>query len=329
VVASSFMDKLNVLVVENNPKEPKPPLLNTMPDFVSYVEGTTLADFETSLPDAEVILSWGAKRDLMAQLLAAGPKLRWIHSRSAGLDSLMFPALVDSEVPLTNGRGVFSQSLGEFVIGAVLFFAKDMKRMLRSQKEGRWDQFDVQEIRGQTLGIVGYGDIGRAIAKRASAMEMKVLAMRRRPELSAGDPYVTEMFGFGQKKELMERCDYVVSALPLTPETKDFLSVEDFGAMKKSAIFMNVGRGPVVDEPALIAALQSGQIRGAALDVFAVEPLPDGHPFYSMENVLMSAHCADNTAEWLNDAMRFFYQNLDRFWRNEPLLNVVDKRAGY
>jgi phosphoglycerate dehydrogenase-like enzyme len=322
------MDKLNLLVVEN-PKEPKPPLLDQMPDYVSYVEGTTLADFGASLAEAEVILSWGAKRDLMAELLATAPKLRWIHSRSAGLDGLMFPALVESPVPLTNGRGVFSQSLGEFIIGAVLFFAKDMRRMLRSQKEGRWDQFDVQEIRGQTLGIVGYGDIGRAIAKRASALEMKVLAMRRRPELSEGDPYVSEMFGFGQKKELMERCDYVVSALPLTPETKDFLSTEDFAAMKKSAIFMNVGRGPVVDEPALIAALQSGQIRGAALDVFAVEPLPAGHPFYSMDNVLMSAHCADNTAEWLNDAMRFFYQNLDRFWRHESLLNVVDKKAGY
>jgi phosphoglycerate dehydrogenase-like enzyme len=322
------MEKINLLVVEN-PKEPKPPLLDRMPDYVSYVQGTALADFETSLAQAHVILSWGAKRDLMAQMLAKAPKLRWIHSRSAGLDSLIFQELVESPVPLTNGRGVFSQSLGEFVIGAVLFFAKDMKRMLRSQKEGRWDQFDVQEIRGQTIGIVGYGDIGRAIAKRASAMEMKVLAMRRRPELSNGDPYVSEMFGFGQKKELMERCDYVVSALPLTSETKDFLSTADFAAMKKSSIFMNVGRGPVVDEPALIAALRNEQIRGAALDVFAVEPLPAGHPFYSMDNVLMSAHCADNTAEWLNDAMRFFYQNLDRFWRKEPLLNVVDKKAGY
>src|SRR5277367_926970 len=121
------MDKLNVLVVES-PKEPKPPLLNEMPAYVDYVEGTKLADFEASVAEAEVILSWGAKRDLIAQLLAGAPKLRWIHSRSAGLDSLMFPELVESPVPLTNGRGVFSQSLGEFIIGAVLFFAKDMPR---------------------------------------------------------------------------------------------------------------------------------------------------------------------------------------------------------
>jgi phosphoglycerate dehydrogenase-like enzyme len=328
VVASSFMDKLNLLVVES-PKEPKPPLLEMMPDNVNFVEGTTLADFEESVAEGDVILSWGAKREVMEQLLARSPKLRWIHSRSAGLDGLMFPALVESPVPLTNGRGVFSQSLGEFILAGILYFAKDIPRMLRSQKAGLWDQFDVQEIRGQTLGIIGYGDIGRAIAKRASAMEMKVLGMRRRPELSEGDANVAELFGFGEKKKMIERCDYVVSAMPLTPDTKDFVNAEDFAAMKKTAIFMNVGRGPVVDEPALIAALQSGQIRGAALDVFAVEPLPAGHPFYSMENVLMSAHCADNTAEWLYDAMRFFYQNLERFSRNEPLLNVVDKEAGY
>jgi phosphoglycerate dehydrogenase-like enzyme len=322
------MGKVNLLVVEN-PNEPKPPLIDQMPDYVNFVEGAKAADFDSAVAEADAILSWGAKRDVMEKLLASAPKLKWIHSRSAGLDSLLFPALIESPVPLTNGRGVFSQSLGEFVIGAVLFFAKDMRRMLRSQKEGRWDQFDVLEIRGQTLGIIGYGDIGRAIAKRAAAMEMNVLAMRRRPDLSEGDPFVSELFGFGQKKEMIERCDYVVSALPLTPETKAFIDAADFAAMKPTAVFLNVGRGPVVDEPALIEALQSGRIKGAGLDVFAVEPLPAGHPFYSMENVLMSAHCADNTSEWLNDAMRFFYGNLERFSKGEPLLNIVDKKAGY
>jgi phosphoglycerate dehydrogenase-like enzyme len=322
------MEKVNLLVVEN-PKEPKPPLLDRMPEYVNFVEGAKVTDFDGAVAEADAILSWGAKRDVMETLLANAPKLKWIHSRSAGLDGLLFPALIESPVPLTNGRGVFSQSLGEFTIGAILFFAKDMRRMLRSQKEGRWDQFDVLEIRGQTLGIIGYGDIGRAIAKRAKAMEMNVLAMRRRPELSEGDPNVSELFGFNQKKEMIERCDYVVSALPLTPETKAFIGEADFAAMKPTAVFLNVGRGPVVDEPALIAALQSGRIKGAGLDVFAVEPLPAGHPFFSMENVLMSAHCADNTADWLNDAMRFFYQNLDRFRKGEPLVNIVDKKAGY
>jgi phosphoglycerate dehydrogenase-like enzyme len=322
------MSNLVVLVVEN-PKEPAPPLLDRMPEYVKAVEGNKVEDFGGALADAEVILAWGAKREVLEQLLAATPKLKWIHSRSAGLDGLLFPALRESPVPLTNGRGVFSQSLGEYVVGAVLFFAKDFRRMLRSQKEGKWDAFSVTEVRGQTLGIVGYGDIGRAIAKRAKALEMNVLALRRRPELSAGDPYVSKVYGFDQKKEMIGQCDYVVSALPLTPETRHFVNAADFAAMKPSAVFMNVGRGPVVDEPALIEALRKGQIKGAALDVFEQEPLRAGHPFYGMENVLMSAHCADNTATWLDDAMLFFYENLGRFRNGQPLLNVVDKHAGY
>ena len=322
------MEKLVLLLVEN-PKEPPAPLLEMMPEYVKVLRGNVAADFGDAAEDADAILSWGAKRDVIEQLLAKGQKLRWIHSRSAGLDSLMFPALVESHVLLTNGRGVFSQSLGEFAIAAALYFAKDIPRMLRSQKERKWDQFNVMELRGQTLGIIGYGDIGKAVAKRAKAMEMTVLAIRRRPELSSGDELVNQVFGFDKKRDMIAKCDYVVAAMPLTPETKASIGAEDFSAMKKTAVFINIGRGPVVDEPALIHALESKQIKGAGLDVFEVEPLPAESPLYGLENVLMSAHCADNTDEWLNDAMRFFYQNLDRFRKGEQLLNVVDKRAGY
>lgn len=265
----------------------------------------------------------------MEHLLAQTPNLKWIHSRSAGLDSLLFPALIESPVPLTNGRGVFSQSLGEFVLAAVLYFAKDFRRMIRNQEAGRWEQFNVHEISGQTMGIVGYGDIGRACAWRAKAMGMKVLAVRRRPEQSAGDQNVEQVYGFDGLHEMIRQCDYVVAAAPLTPETKSLIGAAEFAAMKPSAIILNVGRGPVIDEPAMLAALQSGQIRGAGLDVFTVEPLPAGHPFYSMENVLLSPHCSDNTQDWLEQAMLFFYRNLDRFQKGEPLENVVDKRAGY
>ena len=322
------MEKLILLLVEN-PKEPPAPLLELMPEYVKVLRGSVADDFGDSAADAEIILSWGAKRDVIEQLLAKGHNLHWIHSRSAGLDGLMFPALVESRVVLTNGRGVFSQSLGEFAIAAALYFAKDMPRMLRSQRERKWDQFNVVELRGQTLGIIGYGDIGRAVAKRAKAMEMNVLAMRRRPELSDGDEYINKVFGFDKKREMIAQCDYVVAAMPLTPETKASIGTEDFAAMKKTAVFVNIGRGPVVDEPALISALESKQIKGAGLDVFEVEPLPADSPLYGLENVLMSAHCADNTDEWLNDAMRFFYQNIERFSKGEPLLNVVDKSAGY
>lgn len=303
--------------------------MDQMPAFAAVTEGNTIEAFSQAAAKADVIFSWGAKRDVMEQLLAQTPNLKWIHSRSAGLDSLLFPALIESPVPLTNGRGVFSQSLGEFVLAAILYFAKDFRRMIRNQEAGRWEQFNVHEISGQTMGIVGYGDIGRACAWRAKAMGMKVLAVRRRPEQSAGDQNVEHVYGFDGLHEMIRQCDYVVAAAPLTPETKSLIGDAEFAAMKPSAIILNVGRGPVIDEPAMLAALQSGQIRGAGLDVFTVEPLPAGHPFYSMENVLLSPHCSDNTQDWLEQAMLFFYRNLDRFQKGEPLENVVDKRAGY
>ncbi len=322
------MQNLNLLLV-TNPKEPPPPLMDRMPDYVRVTEGSTSEAFAGSSADADVIFSWGAKRDVMERLIHDAPKLRWIHSRSAGLDGLLFPALVSSPVPLTNGRGVFSQSLGEFVLGATLFFAKDFRRMIRNQEAGRWEQFDVDEISSQTMGIVGYGDIGHACAWRAKAMGMTVLALRRRPERSEGDGNVDRMYGFDGLHEMIGQCDYVVAALPLTPDTKGLLGAAEFASMKPSGIVMNVGRGPVVDEPALIEALQARHVRGAALDVFSEEPLPPGHPFFGMSNVLLSPHCSDNTRDWLDQAMLFFYRNLERFSRGEPLENVVDKKSGY
>src|SRR5207248_313101 len=148
----------------------------------------------------------------------------------------------------------------------------------RNQEAGRWEQFDVEEIRGQTMGIIGYGDIGRACAQRAHAMGMKILAVRRRPELSQDDPYISGVYTTDQVPEIMPQCDYIVAAAPLAPGTKHLIGEAAISKMKKTAVVMNVGRGPVIDEAALIPALESGRIRGAALDVFENEPLPAGHP---------------------------------------------------
>jgi phosphoglycerate dehydrogenase-like enzyme len=242
---------------------------------------------------------------------------------------VLFPALIESPVPLTNGRGVFSESLGEFAVAAALYFAKDFRRMIRNQDAGVWEQFDIEPLEGSTMGIVGYGDIGRAIARRAHALGMKVLALRRRPEQSEGDPLVDEVFPPERKLEMLARCDYIAAAAPLTPHTRGMIGEAEFGVMKNTAVVMNLGRGPVIDEAAIVKALEHGRIRGAALDVFDREPLPAGHPFYRLKNVLLSPHCADHTPEWLADAMRFFLQQFERFQKGEPLLNVVDKKIGY
>ena len=278
---------------------------------------------------ADALLFWAGSRALLEQVWAQATRLRWIHCRSAGLDTLLFPALVDSPVPLTNSRGVYSRSLGEFVAAGVLFFAKDFHRMQRSQAAGRWDPFDVREAHGSTMGIVGYGDIGRAAARLAKALGMRVLALRRRPEQSAGDPLVDEAMGNERLHELMARSDYVVVAAPLTPQTRGLVDAAAIAAMKPTAVMINVGRGAVIDEPALIEALRARRIRGAALDVFEQEPLPAGHAMYGLDNLLLSPHCADHTGTWIDEAMAFYVGNLERFLGGEPLLNVVEKRLGY
>jgi phosphoglycerate dehydrogenase-like enzyme len=243
-------------------------MLAALPDETAIAAGDNMEAFERLCDDADVVLMWSGGRDLLRQVLRRARRVRWVHSRSAGLDSVLYPELVESAVMLTNGRGVFSQSLGEFAIAAALFFAKDLRRMVRSQEAGVWDQFDIAEISGQTMGIVGYGDIGKAVASRAKAMGMRVVALRRRPEMSDGDAHVDEMFGMDRRLDLLRQSDYVTVSAPLVESTRGLIGEAELASMKPSAVIINVGRGPVIDEAALTRALERRQIRGAALDVY-------------------------------------------------------------
>lgn len=295
---------------------------------VRYVHGAAAPEFERApAPDAILVCSMG--RAALEPVLALAPGVRWIHSRAAGLDSVLFPALVESDVPLTNGRGVFSASLAEFAIASLLYFARDFPRLLRNQRRARWEAFEPLDLAGRTLGVVGYGDIGRAVAERAHRLGMRVIALRRRPALSSADAWVEETLAADQLLALMRRADDVVVATPLTADTRGLVGEEAIRAMKPGAVFVNVGRGPVVDEAALARALAEGRLRGAALDVFETEPLPAESPLWALDNVVLSPHCADNTPGWLEAAMRAFLANLERFRRGERLLNAVDKRLGY
>ena len=320
----------HTILVLAHPNEPQLAMLDALPKETSLAVGDSLAAFERAAPDADVIFNWSGGRDLLRSVLAITPNVRWVHSRSAGLDSQLFPELVESSVPLTNGSGVFSPSLGEFTLAAILYFAKDFRRMIRNQIAGRWEQFDIHEISGQTVGIVGYGDIGRAIATRVRAMGVRVLAVKRHANpANHVDPLVDRTYLSEQRCEMIAQCDYVAVAAPLTEETRGMIGEAEFAAMKPDAVIINVGRGPVIDEPAMLKALQEGRIKGAGLDVFTREPLPHGHPFYSMENVLLSPHCADHTMDWLEQAMKFFLENFERYSKGEELRNVVNKKLGY
>ena len=312
-----------VLVIAHE-ADPQLSMLHGIPHIV----GHDAAAFTSAVDQPVVILNWSGKKAILREVFTMCHDVRWVHSRSAGLDSTLFPELVNSDVPLTNGSGVFSQSLGEFALAAILYFAKDFRRMIRNQVAGVWEQFDVEEIAGQTVGIVGYGDIGRAVATRVHAMGMTVLATKRHPP-TAGDPLISQFYPTDELLTMLGRCDYVVVSLPLTTETHHMISDAQIAAMKPSAVMINVGRGPVVDEEALVRALTEKRIKGAGLDVFEHEPLPPGDPMYKLENVLLSPHTADHTAQWLNQAMQFFLEQDRRFSNGEPLQNVVDKHLGY
>jgi phosphoglycerate dehydrogenase-like enzyme len=311
--------------------KPDDPVLGVLDEAgagVRFVRGASAAEFEGApRPDALLICSMG--RRALEPVLALCPDVAWVHSRSAGLDAVMYPGLAHASAVMTNGRGVFSRSLAEWVIGALLYFVKDFSRLERNRQRGVWEAFEPDDLAGRTLGIVGYGDIGRAIAERAVRLGMRVLALRKRPLLSERDPWAAETLPASELVALVERSDDVVVTLPLTAETRHFVGEAAIGALKPTGVFLNVGRGPVVDEPALVRALRERRIRGAALDVFETEPLPDGSPLYGLDNLLLSPHCADNTPGWLQDAMRAFVRNLERFRRGEPLESVVDKTLGY
>ena len=304
-------------------------LLDRLPPEAECVVGIRPEDFAGRATEAGVLLNCMEPLEIFREVFLMAPNLKWVHSMSAGVENSLFPELIESPVPLTNGRGVFSRSLGEFAILGALFFAKKIGDMRAQQVAHRWGDMEVEELHGKTMGIVSYGSIGQATAALANAFGMTVWAHRRRPELCAGDPLVARAFGPDGLRDLLAGSDYVVVCSPLTPETRGFLGKAEIAAMKPSAVFINVGRGAVVDEAALAEALAEKRIRGAALDVFATEPLPAESPLWDLDNVLVSPHSADHTPGWIDAAMLKFVLNFERYAAGEPLLNLVDKRAGY
>jgi phosphoglycerate dehydrogenase-like enzyme len=322
------MNSLTVLVIAN-PADRSLAHLERLPGDARIVVGLTAEAHWDAAPEADVVVCAGTSRALMEELWPRFGRVRWIHAMAAGLDGLLFKELVESEIPLTCSRGVFARSLGEFAVAGMLHFAKDLRRLVRQQSEGRWEQFDADELHGKVLGIVGYGEIGHAAAARARAFGMRIHALRRNPERSAGDTLVDKGYAPDGLDGLLAESDYLLAAAPLTPETRGLIGRRALGLMKETAVLINLGRGPVVDEAALVEALKAKRIKGAVLDVFDQEPLPEGHAYYGLENVLLSPHSADHTATWLDEAMDFFIANFDRWMTGEPLLAVADKKAGY
>jgi phosphoglycerate dehydrogenase-like enzyme len=281
------------------------------------------------IPEAEVVLHGGYHGREFRQAWPLAHNARWVHSLATGVENMLSPELIASPVPLTNARGVYAEPLAEFVLAAVLHFAKRIPQMMAQQRERHWETLRVEMIAGTMMGIVGYGEIGQAAGRLAKAVGMRVQASRRRPSQSAGDGVAERVLGSGDLAELARTSDYLVLAAPNAPGARHLIGTAELAAMKPSTVVINVGRGSAIDESALVDALKNRRIAGAALDVFEEEPLAPEHPFYSLDNVLISPHSADRTPDWQERAVRRFLENLERYREGRPLLAVVDKAAGY
>eukprot|EP00775_Hariotina_reticulata_P005492 gene5492-5727_t len=338
---SAGHSQVNLLVV-SNPSTPELSVLQKLPAGVHVIAtGQNLADFsqlsEQQWSSIDVMLNCGVgnnagKRDDVREFWPKLTGLAWLHSSSAGLEHLLFPELIESPVTLTNAKGVYSHSLAEYALTCCSWFAKDFPRLLAAKAAHQWDAYDVEELRGKTLGVVGLGDIGKATAALAKAFKMKVIGLRRNTTLTAAEQaegIVDKIFSPIQLNDLMAASDYVVVSTPYTPATHQLVNAAAIGAMKPTGVLINVGRGKCMDEAALIKALAGNQIRGAALDVFETEPLPADSPLWDLPNVFMSPHNADRTKEFQFESLELFIQNMQRYMAGEQLLNIVDKRAGY
>jgi len=290
-------------------------------------------ELEKLAPEAEVILYSGltGKAVNFHEVWKHTKGVRWVHSLSAGVEKMLFPELIESDVPVTNARGVFKRSLAEFAVLGMLYHYKKVRLLVENQRAHQWDNFSVHFANERVMGVVGYGEIGRECAILAKGIGVKSHALRRNPERSAGDPILERVFQIEELHEMLAEIDVLVCAAPLTPETHHMISDAEFKAMKTTSLVINVGRGPVIDEAALVRALQGKEIAGAALDVFEAEPLPESSPLWDMENVLISPHCTDRTVDpdWLDLSMQLFVANFYRYEKGEALENVVDKKAGY
>jgi len=297
---------------------------------IKFVQLPSYDGLSGEIPDTDVLIGWSIKPE---QFVAAR-KLKWIHSPAAAVHQLMFPELVNSEVMVTNSGDVHGPVVAEHAIALLLALAKRLPQAMGYQQKKEWAQELLwqegtrpREISGATVAVIGMGSIGREFAARAKALGMRVLAVRENPQKGAGS--ADAVYGASQIDAVLPQADYVLLCTPVTPATNGLINQSRLARMKPDAYLINVGRGPLVDEAALIDALKAHKIAGAALDVFTEEPLPKDSPFWTLGNVLITPHTAAVTDRLWERHYQLICENLRRFIAGKPLLNLIDKRRGY
>jgi len=279
--------------------------------------------------EVEVLLrGWSLGNDALDRLVGRAPKLRWIHSVSVGVESMMTPCVRLRGLTVTNGRGVFSVPIAEYVMTMMLAICRRLPQLMELQRERTWQPIEALELADTTIGLLGVGDIGREVARLAGPFGPRIVAVRRRPN-AAPVPGVEVLGDLQAMPELLAVSDFVVLALPLTGETETLIDDDALAGFKPGSWLINVARGALVDETALLRALRGGRIGGAVLDAFREEPLPETSPFYRLSNCMVTPHTSWSSAAVLGRTFDVFCDNLRRYRAGQPLEYVVDLAAGY
>jgi phosphoglycerate dehydrogenase-like enzyme len=297
---------------------------------VRFLSPRDQAEADRLLPEADVVLGWAVRSSNFAR----AQRLRWIQVTAAGVGHMLFPELIESPVVVTNGRGLHGAAMAEHTLGVLFAFVRKLHLARDAQRERRWTQREMWsgppgfgELAGTTLGLVGLGAVGGAVATRARALGLTVIAVRRHP---ARDPAPAhEQWGVERMHDLLERADWLVLAAPHTPETRGLIGRAELARMKPGAVLVNLGRGALVDEAALLEALEAGRLAGAALDVFEHEPLDPGSRLWALPQIIVTPHISGLGPRYWERSVELFARNLRAFIAGQPLANVVDKRAGY
>ncbi|WP_336366317.1 D-2-hydroxyacid dehydrogenase [Marinobacter sp. C2H3] len=316
-----------VITILTAPGEAEPPGTDAIRARAEVRQAWDEDSLRQTLPGTDIMMVTDFRTEALAAAWPAADRLRWIHATSAGVDALMFPALIDSDVVVTNARGIFDRTIAEYVLCTILMFAKDFPGSLRLQQAHRWQHRDTERAEGQRVLVVGAGSIGRQIGRLVRAIGLEAHGIARNAR--ATDPDFAAVHGNDQLFDQLAIADFVVIAAPLTPQTQGLFDQKAFAAMKPGARLINIGRGPIVNTQDLIKALDAGQIAGAALDVFEEEPVPSDHPLWDREDVIMTAHMAGDFIGWKRALTDQFLKNLDGWQHDGTLFNRVDKALGY
>ena len=316
-----------MVAVFHAPDEGRPPGLEALEETATVAYATTAEELEQALEDVEALYVSDFRSDHLAAAWNRAHRLRWVHAGGAGVDALLFPEFLASDVVLTNSRGVFDRPIAEYVLGLLLAYAKDLPQTLALQAERTWRHRETERLDRARLLVIGAGAIGREIVQLARAFGMETTLVAR--SARSFDPDLGRVLATSELARALPEADYVVIAAPLTLETERMIGAKELAAMKSSARLVNVGRGRIIDEDALVDALRSGTIAGAALDVFADEPLAADHPFWDLPGMIVSPHMSGDFIGWNRALSELFLENFGRWLDGRPLLNVVDKQRGY